>query len=385
SGMGLVCSCLSGGGGGGKRFRDQYHLGDKIGEGAFSVVRRATHRQTNVVYAVKCFKKVRLTEQDVKDIHGEVGLLKQMKHPNVLNLHGFFDEPEYYYTVMDLVEGGELFDRIVDKEFYTEKECRDLIKILLDTITYCHGLGIVHRDLKPDNILMTSRDDDASIKIADFGLAKQDSQDDNLVSSCGTPEYIAPEVVRNVFSKDKQLYGKAVDIWSIGVITYVMLCGYTPFHANSQVQLFRKIIKGQYQFHSPYWDDVSPEAQTFVSRMLVVDPKQRYLQHISRSLSRPHYLLPKSCSMSSRTPFVMGSATAEELLADPWMTLGDEDVNFAELNGVSKRMTSRQRLKAAMATVQTTMALTKAMANNKAVVPATLLPAIEGANKLKAA
>ncbi|RLO01789.1 hypothetical protein DYB28_010270 [Aphanomyces astaci] len=352
--MGLVCSCLSGGGGGGgKRFRDQYQLGDKIGEGAFSVVRRATHRQTNVVYAVKCFKKVRLTEQDVKDIHGEVGLLKQMKHPNVLNLHGFFDEPEYYYTVMDLVEGGELFDRIVDKEFYTEKECRDLIKILLDTITYCHGLGIVHRDLKPDNILMTSRDDDASIKIADFGLAKQDSQDDNLVSSCGTPEYIAPEVVRNVFSKDKQLYGKAVDIWSIGVITYVMLCGYTPFHANSQVQLFRKIIKGQYQFHSPYWDDVSPEAQTFVSRMLVVDPKQR--------------------------------ATAEELLADPWMTLGDEDVNFAELNGVSKRMTSRQRLKAAMATVQTTMALTKAMANNKAVVPATLLPAIEGANKLKAA
>ncbi|ETW10417.1 CAMK/CAMK1 protein kinase [Aphanomyces invadans] len=342
--MGLVCSCLAGASNG-KRFRDQYQLGEKIGEGAFSVVRKATHRQTNVVYAVKCFKKAKLSEQDVKDIHLEVALLKQMKHPNVLNLHGFFDEPEYYYTVMDLVEGGELFDRIVDKEYYTEKECRDLIKILLETITYCHSLGIVHRDLKPDNILMTSRDDDASIKIADFGLAKQDSKDNNLTSSCGTPEYIAPEVARNVMMKDHQLYGKAVDIWSIGVITYVMLCGYTPFHANSQVQLFKKIMKGQYQFHSPYWDDVSPEAQRFVSRMLVVDPKKR--------------------------------ATAEELLADPWMTLGESDVNFAELNGVSKRMTSRQRLKAAMATVQTTMALNKVLANSKATV--------NEASKLKAA
>ncbi|KAH9193936.1 hypothetical protein AeNC1_004088 [Aphanomyces euteiches] len=346
--MGAVCACF--GGGRGNRFRDIYQLGEKIGEGGFSVVRRATHRQTKVVYAVKCFKKTRLSDQDIKDIHIEVALLKQMKHPNILNLHVFYDEPEYYYTVMDLVEGGELFDRIIDKEYYTEKECRDLIKVLLETILYCHNLGIVHRDLKPDNILMTSRDDDASIKIADFGLAKQDIEG-NLLSSCGTPEYIAPEIARNIFTKEKQSYGKAVDIWSIGVITYVMLCGYTPFHANSQVQLFKKIIKGSYQFHSPYWDDVSPEAQRFVSRMLVVDPKQR--------------------------------ATTEELLADPWI-IGDE-VNFAELQGVAKRMTSRQRLKAAMATVQTTIALNKFINANNTVVPVTLEPQNQATDKLKAA
>ncbi|KAF0686228.1 Aste57867_21933 [Aphanomyces stellatus] len=345
--MGGVCACFAGNSG--NRFRDQYQLGDKIGEGAFSVVRKAVHRQTKIVYAVKCFKKTKLSEQDIKDIHLEVSLLKQMKHPNVLNLQAFFDEPEYFYTVMDLVEGGELFDRI---EFYTEKECRDLIKILLETITYCHSLGIVHRDLKPDNILMTSRDDDASIKIADFGLANQNAKEDSLVSSCGTPEYIAPEIARNIFSNEKHTYGKAVDIWSIGVITYVMLCGYTPFHANSQVQLFKKIIKGQYQFHSPYWDDVTPEAQRFVARILVVDPKKR--------------------------------AAAEELLADPWI-VGDE-VNFAELRGVAKRMTARQRLKGAMATVQTTIALNKAIGNNsRSVVPVNLQPPNEGASKLKAA
>ncbi|OQR87296.1 calcium/calmodulin-dependent protein kinase [Thraustotheca clavata] len=325
--MGLVISCfgeqqppLNG-------FRQQYILGEKIGEGAFSVVRKATEKSTGTVYAVKCFRKVNLSEQDIKDIHLEVNLLRQMHHDHVLNLHAFFDEPEFYYTVMDLVEGGELFDRIVEKEYYTEKECRDLIKILLETIQYCHGLGIVHRDLKPDNILMTSRDDDASIKIADFGLAKQDAMENNMISSCGTPEYIAPEIARNVFSKEKTPYGKAVDIWSIGVITYVLLCGYTPFHANNQVQLFRKILKGHVEYHSPYWDDISSEAKHFVSRMLVVDPTKR--------------------------------ATAAQLLKDPWVI--GQDVSSAQLPGVIRRMNSRRRLKAAMATVHSTIALSKAI------------------------
>ncbi|OQR83320.1 26S proteasome non-ATPase regulatory subunit [Achlya hypogyna] len=326
----VVSSCAGGTSTPSNGFRQQYVLGEKIGEGAFSVVRKATEKATGRAYAVKCFRKMKLSDQDVKDILLEVDLLRQMNHPHVLNLRAFFDEPEFYYTVMDLVEGGELFDRIVEKEYYTEKECRDLIKILLETIQYCHSLGIVHRDLKPDNILMTSRDDDASIKIADFGLAKQDAMENNLMSSCGTPEYIAPEIARNVFAKEKVPYGKAVDIWSIGVITYVLLCGYTPFHANNQVHLFRKILKGHVEFNSPYWDDISTDAKHFVARMLVVDPTKR--------------------------------ATAAQLLQDPWVV--GLDVSDAQLPGVIKRMTSRRRLKAAMATVHSTIALSKAIAKN---------------------
>lgn len=182
-------------------------------------------------------------------------------------------QSEYYYLVTEMMVGGELFDRIVQKEYYNEKEARDLCKILLSSIKYCHDCNVVHRDLKPENLLLTSKEDNANIKIADFGFAKRlDMVDDGdgLSTACGTPGYVAPEILEG------QRYGSSVDIWSIGVISYILLCGYPPFtHENHNV-LFKMIKKAQYEFDSPYWDHVSDDAKDFIQRMLVVDPQQRW-------------------------------------------------------------------------------------------------------------
>lgn len=203
-----------------------------------------------------------------------------MHHPNIMTLREFFVESEYYYLVTEFVSGGELFDRIVEKTFYSEKEARDLVKILLGAIKYCHDQDVVHRDLKPENLLLMSADDDASIKLADFGFAKSVTKDDaGLVTTCGTPGYVAPEILEG------SPYGKPVDVWSIGVITYILLAGYPPFHDESQPILFRKIRKGKYQYDSPYWDNVSDDAKDFISRMLVVNPKDRYVTRETARLS----------------------------------------------------------------------------------------------------
>jgi calcium/calmodulin-dependent protein kinase I len=157
------------------------------------------------------------------------------------------------------------------QSYYSEREARDLVKLLLEAIKYCHDADIVHRDLKPENLLLTSKDDDASIKLADFGFAKKLEIDgDGLVTACGTPGYVAPEILEG------KAYGKTVDIWSIGVITYILLCGYPPFHDDNHNALFKKIKKGKFQFDSPYWDHVSDDAKDLISQMLVVDPAQRY-------------------------------------------------------------------------------------------------------------
>jgi calcium/calmodulin-dependent protein kinase I len=147
-----------------------------------------------------------------------------------------------------------------------------LVKLLLEAIKYCHDADIVHRDLKPENLLLTGKDDDASIKLADFGFAKRIEFDsEGLVTACGTPGYVAPEILEG------KPYGKTVDIWSIGVITYILLCGYPPFHDDNHNALFKKIKKGKFQFDSPYWDNVSDDAKDLISQMLVVDPEKRYV------------------------------------------------------------------------------------------------------------
>lgn len=170
------------------------------------------------------------------------------------------------------MEGGELFDRIVDKSYYTEREARDLVLLLLEAIKYCHSYGIVHRDLKPENVLLSSKDDNASIKLADFGFAKKlDLDSENLTTACGTPGYVAPEILKG------SSYGKTVDIWSIGVITFILLCGYPPFHHDNHNALFRLIKAGKFEFSSPYWDHISDEAKDLINQMLVVDPAKRYI------------------------------------------------------------------------------------------------------------
>ncbi|GLD99198.1 hypothetical protein PINS_up007916 [Pythium insidiosum] len=244
-------------------FEEQYALGKTIGSGTFSVVREAIHKPSGQKYAIKCIKREGLTAEDIEALTTEVAILKQMNHPNIMILHDFFQEEKFYYLVTEFMEGGELFDRIVEKSYYSEREARDLVKLLLESIKYCHDANVVHRDLKPENLLLTSKDDDASIKLADFGFAKKIEFDTaGLATACGTPGYVAPEILEG------QQYGKAVDIWSIGVITYILLCGYPPFHDDNHNALFKKIKRGKYQFDSPYWDHVRTTPRTLSARCL---------------------------------------------------------------------------------------------------------------------
>ncbi|CAM9242759.1 unnamed protein product, partial [Choristocarpus tenellus] len=175
---------------------------------------------------------------------------------------------------------GELFDRIVSKVVYNEKEARDLVCTLLEAVKYCHDRGIVHRDLKPENLLLVSEDNDALVKVADFGFAQKFMPDIGLTTQCGTPGYVAPEILM------RKKYNQAVDMWSVGVITYVLLGGYPPFHDENQTKLFMKIKKGVYVFHPEYWSDISSEAKDLISKMLTVDPKKRITA--SEALEHPY-------------------------------------------------------------------------------------------------
>ncbi|ETV96076.1 CAMK/CAMK1 protein kinase, variant [Aphanomyces invadans] len=247
-----------------------YDLGRVIGSGAFSVVRMATQKQTKMKVAAKCIKKAMLDVHEVEAFIMEASVLKEMDHPNVIKLHAVYSEPDLFILITEFVEGGELFDRIVDKTFYTEREARDVVKGLLEVTAYFHAANIVHRDLKPENILLVHRDDDANFKLADFGFAKRvDLSKDHLITQCGTPGYVAPEVLRG------KAYGNGVDIWSIGVITYILLCGYPPFHNDNRNALFQQVKKGAFEFHSPYWDNISEAAKDFIRLMLTVDPNVR--------------------------------------------------------------------------------------------------------------
>lgn len=167
------------------------------------------------------------------------------------------------------MKGGELFDRIVSKSFYNEKEARDVCTILFEAIGYCHSKSVAHRDLKPENLLLQSEDNDSAIKIADFGFAKRVLTPNSLTTQCGTPGYVAPEILEGV------AYDTKSDMWSLGVIIYILLGGYPPFIEQNQRELFRKIRKGQYEFHEEYWGGVSKDAKDLISSLLTVDPAKR--------------------------------------------------------------------------------------------------------------
>lgn len=174
-----------------------------------------------------------------------------------------------YYLVLEHMSGGELFDRIVAKAYYNEKEARDVCKILLEAVAYCHSNNVAHRDLKPENLLLVSQSDDNKVKIADFGFAKRVLKPNSLSTQCGTPGYVAPEILQAL------PYDTKADMWSVGVILYILLGGYPPFIENNQRLLFRKIKKGQYEFHEEYWGSVSKEAKNLISSLLCLDPNTR--------------------------------------------------------------------------------------------------------------
>ena len=256
-------------GGASRKLNGFYKVGDVLGEGAFSVVKLAVNRKTGQKVAVKCIDRQGLPEEDENSLRQEVAIMKALNHENIVKFIDFFEEKKFFYVVLEYLEGGELFDRIVQKNFYNEKEARDVVKVILNGMKYCHDKGIAHRDMKPENLLLTSKEDDSFVKIADFGFAIRGAQKSALTTQLGTPGYVAPEILQN------QPYDKSVDMWSIGVITYILLGGYPPFHDDNQKALFKKIKKGEFEFHDEYWDCVSAEAKDFISKLIKVNPKER--------------------------------------------------------------------------------------------------------------
>ncbi|RHY24806.1 hypothetical protein DYB25_013438, partial [Aphanomyces astaci] len=279
-------------------FKETYTLGKRLGAGAFAVVREGVNKVTGTKFAVKCIKTSSLSPADVRGLRQEISILKQLSHPNIMSLHDVIEEPNVTYLVTEYIAGGELFDRIVEKTFYSENEARELVRILLGAIKYCHDHNVVHRDLK----VYPFRSHSAPIPLHLMHPLHQSI--DGLTTACGTP--------------------------GVGVITYILLCGYPPFHDDNPTRLFAAIKTGSYKFESPYWDDVSADAKAFIGCMLKVHASSR--------------------------------ATADELLKHAWMV--NMDVSTAPLGTVLeelKKYNHRRKFKAAVRTVQMTAVLARGM------------------------
>uniref|UniRef100_A0A8C1VI91 Calcium/calmodulin-dependent protein kinase IGb n=1 Tax=Cyprinus carpio TaxID=7962 RepID=A0A8C1VI91_CYPCA len=246
--------------------QDVFEFMEVLGSGAFSEVFMVKERKTGKLFALKCVKKK--NKRDV-NLENEIAVLRRIKHDNVVCLEDFYESRTHYYLVMQLVSGGELFDRILDRGMYSEADASLVIRQVLEAVSYLHKNGIVHRDLKPENLLYYSPDENSKIMISDFGLSKMEEKG-IMSTACGTPGYVAPEVLA------QKPYSKAVDCWSIGVITYILLCGYPPFYEETETRLFSKIMKAQYEFDSPFWDDISESAKDFIRNMMQKNPKMRY-------------------------------------------------------------------------------------------------------------
>jgi len=254
----------------GTHFDDVYILGEKLGIGSFSIVKEGRNRETDESHAIKIIVKDELSREDEIGLKDEIDVLKSLDHKHIIRLFDVFAEQDHYYIVTEKMIGGNLFDRIVQKECYNEKEARDTCEILFQAIGYCHQKKIAHRDLKPENLLLTNESDDSIIKLADFGFAKKITGPKTLTTRCGTAEYLAAEVVEG------KPYDTQADMWSIGVIVYLLLGGYQPFMEKNERALFKKIRKGEYQFHDEYWGEVSMDAKDLIRNLLVVDPDKRY-------------------------------------------------------------------------------------------------------------
>ena len=254
----------------GRPFDELYRLKEVLGTGAFSTVREGYHKSDrDRMFAVKCITKAKLTEEDAAALLDEVDILRELRHSHIIRLFDVFEEPRYYYLVMEKMTGGELFDRVVEKAYYNEKEARDTCKVILEAVGYCHKHQVAHRDLKPENLLLCSAESDSAVKIADFGFAKKVPGAKSLKTQCGTPGYVAPEILEGA------LYDTKSDMWSVGVILYILLGGYPPFIESNQRELFRKIRRGDYEFHDEYWGTVSDDAKDLIGALLTVNPDER--------------------------------------------------------------------------------------------------------------
>eukprot|EP01129_Flabellula_baltica_P004426 TRINITY_DN1534_c0_g2_i4.p1 TRINITY_DN1534_c0_g2~~TRINITY_DN1534_c0_g2_i4.p1 ORF type:complete len:426 (-),score=88.78 TRINITY_DN1534_c0_g2_i4:13-1290(-) len=251
-----------------------YYIGEVLGTGNFAVVKKLTDKKTGEEFALKVIDKKKFLMQNGTNrqnaLMDEVKILQRISHPNCIKIFKVYDTDETLYLVLEIVTGGELFDSIVQKGSFSEEESKVLFRQMLEATGYLHSLGIAHRDLKPENILLKDKTSNI-IKITDFGLSRIVDSATFMKTMCGTPQYVAPEIL---LSQNTSGYGLACDLWSLGVILYVMLAGYPPFN-ESNGNIFEQIKEADFVFHTDYWADKSDTVKDLITLLLNPDPTTR--------------------------------------------------------------------------------------------------------------
>ncbi|TPX66701.1 hypothetical protein SpCBS45565_g04295 [Spizellomyces sp. 'palustris'] len=254
--------------------KEMFQFGQEIGRGSFATVILATDRRPHppgeppTKYAMKVIDKAKCKGYE-DHIVKEITILKQINHKNIIKLHECYETKDRLYLQMEYVDGGELFDRILNLGYYCEDDARNIVTDTLEAVQYLHAQNVVHRDLKPENLLMSSNSPTAEIKLADFGLSTFITQDNMLKTTCGTLTYVAPEILAG------KRYGKPVDMWSIGIIAYILLSGYPPFWADDEAATLDLMLKAKFTFPSPDWDEISSTAKDFIRQLLQPDVAKR--------------------------------------------------------------------------------------------------------------
>ena len=256
--------------------RSKYKFGKTLGEGAFSTVKLVVEKATGTEYACKVMELPKPGEFNAsgltrEDIFLEINILCGLNHVNVIKFREYFEEETRVYIICDLLRGGELLEALIRKGSYTEEDARLIFVQLLTGIQYLHQHGVVHRDLKMENLLLTRANDLSEIKIADFGLAKKPVVQKGMQTICGSPQYVAPEILAHSSAG----YGPEVDLWSAGVVLYSLLLGFPPFFDKCEPRLFKKIQRGVFPQNGDGWNSISKEAKDIIKKLLLVDAKKR--------------------------------------------------------------------------------------------------------------
>lgn len=266
--------------------------------------------------------KKNLSEKELKDIANEIQIVKELDHPNIVKMYEEYEDHKYLYIVTELIKGGELFDELIRRKKFTEKDCKRIVKQLLEALSYCHANNIVHKDMKPENILLENKGDIESIKLIDFGTAQRFDRKKKMTTVIGTPYYVAPEVLRGS-------YDEKCDIWGVGVIMFILLSGTPPFNGKDDDAIMRAVAKGKYEFKPAKWKGVSHEAKDLIDKMLVLDTTDRI--------------------------------SAQNALDHQWFTTKGDDEQLTKklsgaLNGLKKYKTDRKLQQAALGYIVTHLA-----------------------------
>ncbi|OIW02942.1 hypothetical protein TanjilG_29718 [Lupinus angustifolius] len=261
--------------------RDLYTLGRKLGQGQFGTTYLCTHNSTSLQYACKSISKRKLiSKEDVEDVRREIQIMHHLAgHNNIVTIKGAYEDPLYVHIVMELCSGGELFDRIIQRGHYTERKAAQLTKIIVGVVEACHSLGVMHRDLKPENFLLVNKDHDFSLKAIDFGLSVFFKPGQVFTDVVGSPYYVAPEVLL-------KHYGPEADVWTAGVILYILLSGVPPFWAETQQGIFDAVLKGHIDFDSDPWPLISDSGKDLIRKMLCSRPSERLTAHERKLISK---------------------------------------------------------------------------------------------------